>query len=271
MRAPESTVDWKIATPRWGMHARGMSMAAFTARDTHTVDTTVIPYPALTLVISLGGEIVVDSAERPDTSHGVVVGLAPQGVAGKGRSLKCLQVRLSPTIAHSMFAGSAELQGHVADLAAFLGPDAHRLERRLRGCESWNERFEIARAELLHRAELGQRPDPEVVFAWRRMATSHGNLRIDTLAVELGWSRKRLWSRFRSQIGLTPKGAAQLVRFDVAARLLVHGTSPARTAAECGYADQAHLNRAAKAFTALTPSAIAQAPWLSVDDVAWPR
>jgi AraC-like DNA-binding protein len=248
-----------------------MSMAAFTARDTHAVDTTVIPYPALTLVINLGGEIAVGSAERPDTSHGVVVGLAPRGVAGTGRSLECLQVRLSPTISHAMFVGSAELHGHVADLAAFLGPDAHRLEHRLRRCESWRERFEIARAELLHRAELGRRPDPEVVLAWRRLASSRGNVRIDALAAELGWSRKRLWSRFRSQIGLTPKGAAQLVRFDVAARLLVRGTSPARAAAECGYADQAHLHRAAKAFTALTPAAIAQAPWLSVDDVAWPR
>ena len=262
---------WNIVTPPWGARTRGMSMAAFTARDTHTVDTTVIPHPALTLVISLGGEIVVGSAERPDSSHGVVVGLAPRGVAGEGRSLECLQVRLSPTLAHAMFAGSAELQGHVADLAAFLGPDAHRLERRLRTCDSWDERFEIARAELLHRAELGQRPDPEVAHAWRRMASSRGNVRIDTLAAELGWSRKRLWSRFRSQIGLTPKGAAQLFRFDAAARLLVHGTSPALVAAECGYADQAHLNRAAKAFTALTPSAIAQAPWLSVDDLAWPR
>src|SRR6478735_5179557 len=90
------TADWNILTPPWSPCASGMSLAAFTARDTHAVDTTLIPYPALALVINLGGEIAVGSAERPDTSHGVVVGLAPRGVAGTGRSLECLQVRLSP-------------------------------------------------------------------------------------------------------------------------------------------------------------------------------
>ena len=271
MKAQAADVDWEIVSPSWGAGASGMGMAAFTARHGHTVNTSVIPYPALTLIISRGGEIVLGSIKRPDTSHGVVLGLSPQGVTGQARSLACLQVRISPTTAHAIFAGSAELRGHVADLAAFLGQDAHRLERRLRTCESWNERFEITRAELLRRAELGQPPDPEVVFAWRRIASSHGNLRMGALADELGWSRKRLWSRFRSQIGLTPKGTAQLVRFDVAARLLVHGTRPALVAAECGYADQAHLNRATNEFTALTPPAISQAPWLRVDDVAWPR
>jgi AraC-like DNA-binding protein len=48
-----------------------------------------------------------------------------------------------------------------------------------------------------------------------------------------GWSRKRLWSRFRSQVGLTPKRADQLIRFDHAVHLLAAGHSPA-AAAESG-------------------------------------
>jgi pimeloyl-ACP methyl ester carboxylesterase len=43
------------------------------------------------------------------------------------------------------------------------------------------------------------------------MLTSRGQVRIEGLAAEAGWSRKRLWSRFRSKIGLTPKRAAQLI------------------------------------------------------------
>lgn len=82
--------------------------------------------------------------------------------------------------------------------------------------------------------------------------------------------RKRLWSRFRSQIGLTPKRAARLVRFDHAAHLLAAGNAAAQVAAASGYVDQAHLHREVKAFTGVTPTAVAAAPWLAIDDVAWP-
>ncbi|WKY56275.1 helix-turn-helix domain-containing protein [Nocardia seriolae] len=71
----------------------------------------------------------------------------------------------------------------------------------------------------------------------------HGRFRVEQLATDLGWSRQRLWSRFGSQLGLTPKRAARLVRFDHAVHRLVHGHSPARVAAETGYADQSHLTR----------------------------
>jgi AraC-like DNA-binding protein len=94
--------------------------------------------------------------------------------------------------------------------------------------------------------------------------------RVERLAGELGWSRNRLWSRFRTQVGLTPKRAAQLVRFDHAAHRRAAGHSPAVVAADAGYADQSHLNRDAMAFAGLTTSAVATAPWLAVDEVAWP-
>ena len=47
-------------------------------------------------------------------------------------------------------------------------------------------------------------------------------------------------------------------------------TPPPSVAAESGYADQSHLHREVKAFTGLTPKAVAAAPWLAIDDVAWP-
>ena len=102
------------------------------------------------------------------------------------------------------------------------------------------------------------------------MVTSRGRVRVHGLADEVGWSRKRLWSRFRSQIGLTPKRATQLARFDHAAHLLAAGHAAASVAAQSGYADQSHLHREVKAITGLTPTAVATAPWLAIDDVAWP-
>jgi len=101
------------------------------------------------------------------------------------------------------------------------------------------------------------------------MVTSRGQVRVERLAAETGWSRKRLWSRFRSQLGLTPKRAAQLIRFDHAAHRLAAGHSAALVAAESGYADQSHLHRDVVAFAGVTPGAVAVAPWLAVDHIAW--
>jgi len=108
-----------------------------------------------------------------------------------------------------------------------------------------------------------------VAWAWRRIVAGRGAVRIEHLATELGWSRKRLWSRFRAQIGSTPKRAAKLVRFDHAVHGLVAGADPAAVAADGGYADQSHLHRDVVAFTGSTPATVVDEPFLAVDDVAW--
>jgi AraC-like DNA-binding protein len=102
------------------------------------------------------------------------------------------------------------------------------------------------------------------------MVTSRGRVRVERLAAEVGWSRKRLWSRFQNQIGLTPKRAANLIRFDYAVHRLAAGHHAALVAAESGFVDQSHLCRDVIAFTGATPAAVVTAPWLAVDNVAWP-
>jgi AraC-like DNA-binding protein len=65
-----------------------------------------------------------------------------------------------------------------------------------------------------------------------------------------------LITRFRQQVGLPPKTAARLIRFDAVWRRLAD-RPPARwdqIAAECGYADQAHLIRDFRQFTGATPT-----------------
>jgi transcriptional regulator GlxA family with amidase domain len=89
-----------------------------------------------------------------------------------------------------------------------------------------------------------------------RAPRSAGRVAIGELANELGWSHRRLIARFREQVGLAPKAAARVLRFDRAARAL---RSPSRTigevAFECGYFDQAHLNRDFRELAGITPRA----------------
>jgi transcriptional regulator GlxA family with amidase domain len=72
----------------------------------------------------------------------------------------------------------------------------------------------------------------------------------------VGWSHRHLIARFRQQIGLSPKTAARLVRFDGVWRRLDQRRRPswAQIAGEAGYADQAHLVRDFREFTGTTPT-----------------
>jgi AraC-like DNA-binding protein len=260
---------WDIAVPSRPGRVAGVRMAGFTSRAKDLVDLQVVPYPAVTLVIDLGGGVVVDHASGQQQGRSLAVGLAPGDVRGRGRDIECLQVRLSPVVAHAALGSSSELGGTVVALDGLWGRDAVRIQEQLRAAGSWDERFAIAEAALAQRHHAGRAADPEVAFAWRQMVTSRGLVRVERLAAEAGWSRKRLWSRFRSQIGLTPKHAAQLIRFDHAAHRLSAGHSAALVAAESGYTDQSHLHRDVKTFAGVTPRTVAAAPWLAVDDIAW--
>ncbi|GAA1386103.1 helix-turn-helix domain-containing protein [Kitasatospora putterlickiae] len=277
MGFPESPPDWtsvEVAVPRPSERLPGIRMAGFRQRVPASADMTMVAHPSVTLFVDLSeGDGLVYSAHGRREGGSTVVGLVPGELRISGRAagrIQCLQIRLSPVVAAAVLGAPTELGGAVVSLEEVWGRDAGRAEDRLRAAASWEVRFTIA-ADLLGQ-RLNARPslDPEVAATWWRMRTSRGRVRVDGLAKEVGWSRKRLWSRFRSQVGLTPKRAAQLVRFDHAAHLLAAGNPAAWVAAASGYADQSHLHREVQAFAGATPTAVAAAPWLAIDGVAWP-
>lgn len=267
-----SAAVWDIAVPSGPGRVPGVRMAGFRDRVPIPVEELrVVPYPAVTLMIDLRDGIVVGGQEHGQRHRGsIAAGLAAGTVFYTGGgNVDCLQIRLSPVTAHAVLADSAGLGGTVTALEDLLGPDASRLEERLRAAGSWPERFALAESVLGRRYEAGRAADPEVTFAWHRLAASQGQARVEEVADEIGWSRKRLWSRFRAQAGISPKQAASLIRFDGAVHRLASGVRAADVAAEAGYADQSHLHRDVMTFAGVTPTAAALAPWLMVDDVAW--
>jgi len=247
-------------------------MAGFHQRSPAAWEIAMVAHPSVTLLIDLSeGQSTVYDTHGGQQHGSVVIGLLPGDLraACEGR-VECLQIRLEPAAAAAVLGESTELSGTLVALKDVWGRDAGRAEDRLRAAASWDERFTIAGDILGRRLDARPPVDPEVAYTWRRTLTSRGRVRVDGLAGEVGWSRKRLWTRFRSQLGITPKRAARLVRFDHAAHLLAAGHAPARVATESGYVDQSHLHREVKAFAGLTPTALAAAPWLAIDDVAWP-
>ena len=148
------------------------------------------------------------------------------------------------------------LASKVVGLGDLLGARARELEERLACARSWPERF-AALDEVLAR-KLAPAPfAPEIAWAWRRLGAAHGQLPIGALATEIGWSRRHFGERFRAEIGLAPKTAARVLRFERAQSLFAvrEPKGIGAVAAASGYADQSHLTREWVALSGSTPRA----------------
>ena len=247
-------------------------MAGFRDRGITPPDLRLIPHPAVTLVLVFGGTIAVEDPAGRQLHGSFVTGLGFGGClrALKAEDFECVQVRLSPTVARTVLGPAvADLGGAVVTLDDLCGREAARIGVHLGDLSSWEDRFALTDAWLARRIAAASQAVPEIAWAWREIVADRGMIRIEQLAAELGWSRKRLWSQFHSQIGLPPKRAVKLVRFDHAVHGLVAGQDAARVAADGGYTDQSHLHRDVMSFTGLTPAIVVNEPFLAIDDIAW--
>lgn len=229
-----------------------------------------LPSTHLTLVLCLSGTLDF-VGRRPASFVSVAGGLhdRPVVMSHHGRQ-HGLQLDVTWRGARALLGLPAgELAGDVVGLADLLGDRASELVERSAAAPTWQHRFRLLDTTLSRLIADGRGESPaEVVQAWRRLTETAGNLRIGALARELGWSRRHLNSRFRSEIGLSPKAAARVIRFERARRLLRSPLRPslAETAVQCGYVDQAHLARDFRALGDLTATQwLAEFP--SVQDV----
>jgi AraC-like DNA-binding protein len=214
------------------------------------------PHVVLPATASVGLIVKIrDSAHRPPA---FVMGVHDEHIVLDGACAPAyLRVFLGPLGAYRLLGMPvSELRGQVVDLGEVLGAPGAHLAERLRAEPTWRGRFGVVDRLLLRRLETGPQPSPEIIRAWRRLVVSGGAAPIHRVAAEVGWSHKHLITRFREQVGLSPKTAARLVRFDRVLRALgrpePHGWE--RIAAESGYADQPHLVREFRTFTGGTPS-----------------
>ncbi|WP_245640959.1 AraC family transcriptional regulator [Streptomyces megasporus] len=241
--------------------------------------TGVCPPPHLTLILTLDDRLTVlghpDPRQRPGRYDTLLGGLhtAPALIAHGGRQ-SGVQIALGPLGARTLLGMPAGELAHTDVPAdAVLGRHAAELHDRLREAGTWQERFAVLDRWLPRLLGPEREPPPEVVHVWGRLLSSGGTSTVFDLAAETGWSARRLTARFRDEIGLPPKAAARVIRFDRARRLLEaraaalgaggpHGGAAPATgglgladvAAACGYFDQAHLAREFRALAGSAPS-----------------
>ena len=237
-----------------------------------------LPSPFLTVIFTLDEPLEITAhpdPAQPGGRYGTLVGglhTAPALISHDGRQ-SGIQLAMSPLGARALLGVPA---GELASLdfegADVLGPVAGQVQQRLQDCASWPQRFEVLNELLLDRArasadDLGAGPGAapgisrEVSYAWQALLRSGGRISIAQLAADTGWSDRHLRGKFRLEIGLTPKAAARVIRFDQARRRLVGrvraGRAPdlAGLAADGGYYDQAHLDREFATLAGSAPTA----------------
>lgn len=174
--------------------------------------------------------------------------------------LEGVEVLLTPFGARRLYGvPMRHLTNEVLPAGDLLGP-ADELVERLAGTASWRRRLALTDGLLCERMAAAPELRPEVPWAWARLLESGGQVSASALAAELGWSHRHLVARFHDQVGLPPKTAARVIRFERARRLLGSGTAIAEVAATCGFYDQAHMNREFRALGDTTPGQIRPRP-----------
>jgi AraC-like DNA-binding protein len=230
-----------------------------------------LPSPFLTLIFTLDEPLVMlahpDAGQPPGEFATLLGGLhSTPALMSHNGAQSGIQLAVRPLGARVLLGLPA---GELADIdvpaEAVLGGACAELRARVAAATCWRERFAVLDDILLRLIQAGgatpaAAPPSEVAWAWRQLLVSAGTSRVSELAAGTGWSSRHLTSRFRTEIGLTPKAAARVIRFHRTRRLLVSqfAAEPeirlADLAATCGYFDQAHLAREFRALAGCPPS-----------------
>lgn len=229
-----------------------------------------LPSRHVTLIISLQDPVRMSGGAEPVSMQALVGGLRTEPVLiGQDRTQCGIHLELQPFGVRTFFGVSAaELSGRVVGLDDLGWPALAELPDRLASTMTWSERFGILDDVLAVKASEPLPVAAELGEAWRLMLGTGGRVRIADLVHEIGWSRRHFGERFRAEIGLAPKQAARILRFERATALLRRGhLDLAGLAVECGYYDQAHLSNEWRALAGCSPRTwiVEELPFLQYD------
>jgi AraC-like DNA-binding protein len=149
----------------------------------------------------------------------------------------------------------SELAGTVIELDLIWKREILALREQLLEADSPDRKFDLLEAYLIGKAKERLRPDPTLAAALASLR-SWPMLPVRELASQLGLSHKQVLARFDCRVGVTPKFASRIFRFQKA----VSATAEAKTepdwsdlAVACGYYDQSHMIHEFQQLAGLTP------------------
>lgn len=216
-----------------------------------------LPDGSLSLVISLSAPLVVRDAGGADVSAAATIsGLrsSPVDIIHDGTQ-RGVQLELTPRGARALLGlPAAALAQGVWPLDDVVGPRARELIDRLAAAPGPAQRTQVLDSVLAGWAVDDGCP-AAVDATWRLLTGSAGSVSVASIAGQVGLGRRQLGQLVRTELGLTPKTVARILRFGQASRCLRSGrtTSLAEIAVMCGYYDQAHLTNDWRRLSGCTP------------------
>jgi AraC-like DNA-binding protein len=266
------TVDHRHASDSWRMDSLAPStrLTSFMRRATaYTVQGAgpsrqrELPNGSAVLVFNLGSELRVEdtTGKLHRFPHPTVFYSGPSDryiVTETDGAQEGLVVELTLPGARRLLGRPLhELGDRMIGLADLLGSRADEILGRIIEAPSPVARLALLEAAI--EARIAEAPAArDLEWAWRLQHARGGQIPIGELADSIGCSRKHLTTRFDREFGLSPKRLARIMRFDRAMRIIRYGevTSWSDLAAECGFADQAHMAREFVAFAGDPPTAL---------------
>src|SRR5690349_6279119 len=217
---PEPVREGVAARPRGPLRAVVAENHGFRYRYVPPARHLGLPSPWLTVIVALDEPLHVarhpDAAQAPDRYDALVGGLhtSPAVIEHDGAQ-SGIQLQLSPLGARALFGVPAGVLAGIDVCGTdLLGARASAVREQLCEAASWPRRFQVLDRELRRQLAESRRPPAEVCQAWRMLRASSGTVSIAQVAREVGWSDRQLARGFRREIGLTPKAAARVIRFD---------------------------------------------------------
>jgi len=215
------------------------------------------------LVISFGDPFAIGLSRPPGdndrfASFAAGIHAGPVIIDSFGRSC-CIQVNFTPLGGRRFFGlPMSQLADRMVPFDDVLGAAGRQLRERLGEESDWQRRLDMTEVFVLERLMRMPAISSEISWAMERIAATGGRSSIASVATEIGWSRKHLANRFTDQVGVGPKTVARIIRFNCAAKLSRRADRAgwADLAAECGYADQAHMVREFRALAGATPTGL---------------
>ncbi|MGH3159069.1 MAG: helix-turn-helix domain-containing protein [Streptosporangiaceae bacterium] len=216
-----------------------------------------LPDGTLQLVVCASGPPIVRSAGQADVRAAATVGglrSSPVDIVHDGTQ-RGVQVALTPRGARALLGlPAAALAQGVWSLEEVVGCRAHELTDRLASARGPSQRARVLDTVLAGWA-VDEGYPPVVDAVWRELTGSAGSVPVTSIAGQIGLSHRHLGQLVRTELGLTPKTLARILRFARARGYLQASrtASLAETAALCGYFDQAHMANDWKRLGGCTP------------------
>jgi AraC-like DNA-binding protein len=255
---------WRIASlaPSGRLASYVDAFYAYHEQDTAFRRRRELPDGSAVLIFNLGKELRVEHPTGTLCAFGQGRGFfsgasATYAVTETDGAQTGAQIKFS-LLGARLFLGRplGELGDALVDPSEAFGSGAAELGERVAEARSSEARL------LLLSQAVGRRLLPEgaiapgLAFAFNRL--SRVDVRIAEVAREIGLSGERFSRAFGREFGLSPKAFARIRRFARALRLRAREPSlnGAMLAAQCGYADQAHMVRDFQAFAGAAPAAL---------------